>query len=249
MSTVAARHLARLPHWMTRWIGYRASRPPSTPHRIIILLWSFLGAFTGMTALFMIFGRTRHFQARHVPPIIASFAASAVLCFNAIQAPFSQPRALVGGHLLSALIGVCIRKLFAMLPAAKYEDLRWLSGALSCATAIVAMDVTGTTHPPAGATALLATSSDEIAEIGWLYIPVVLLSSVVVLATALVNNNVQRRYPVYWISPAPPATAAAASTSQPDSRDSTEPLAANAQKSGSASLYRSSTDAELAEKV
>ena len=132
-----------------------------------------------------------------------------MLCYHAIAAPFSQPRALIGGHLLSSVIGVSIRKLFAMLPDERFEDLRWLSGSLSCAVSILVssagpwayqqlpddanqvMDLTATTHPPAGATALLATTDDRIAEIGWLYIGIVVLSSLLVLAVALINNNMQ----------------------------------------------------------
>ncbi|KAH7101764.1 HPP family-domain-containing protein [Auriculariales sp. MPI-PUGE-AT-0066] len=200
----SANKLAHLAPFFTRWVGVRSqhSRPPS-PHRATVWIWSFIGAFAGITALFMLFGRSHYFQARHVPPIIGSFAASAVLCFGAIQAPFSQPRALVGGHLLASIIGVCINKIFALLPPDRYEDLRWLSAALSCAVTIVGMDMLNVTHPPAGATALLACSEDGITAIGWLYIPVILLSSLIMLVIALCTNNIQRRYPVYWLAPTP----------------------------------------------
>ena len=66
------------------------------------------------------------------------------------------------------------------------------------------MQVTGTTHPPAGATALLAAVEPEVYGLGWYFLPVVLLSSAMVLVAALLANNVQRRYPVYWIRPAVP---------------------------------------------
>ena len=62
------------------------------------------------------------------------------------------------------------------------------------------MQITDTTHPPAGATALLPASSSEVRDMGWYFLPVVVLSSVIVLGTALVNN-IQRRYPVFWIAP------------------------------------------------
>ena len=69
------------------------------------------------------------------------------------------------------------------------------------------MQVTKTTHPPAGATALLAAVNAEVYNISWYYLPVVLLSSMLVLATALLLNNIQRRYPVFWLEPAIPADA------------------------------------------
>ena len=69
------------------------------------------------------------------------------------------------------------------------------------------MQITKTTHPPAGATAFLAAVNAEVYNISWYYLPVVLLSSMLVLATALLLNNIQRRYPVFWLEPAIPAVA------------------------------------------
>lgn len=84
----------------------------------------------------------------------------------------------------------------------KFNSLRWLAASLSSAVAIVVMQITETTHPPAGATALLPAVDDAVWAISWYYLPVVLLSSTMILAVALVINNIQRRYPVFWISPA-----------------------------------------------
>ncbi|KAI9792801.1 MAG: hypothetical protein M1816_001533 [Peltula sp. TS41687] len=135
-------------------------------------------------------------------------AASAVLCYGAIEAPLAQPRALIGGHFVSALTGVCITKLFSLLPSEdRVDSLRWLAGSLSTAVAIVAMQLTRTMHPPAGATALLAAISPDIYDLSWYYLPVILLSSFLVLVTALLFNNIQRRYPMFWIAPAVPAIA------------------------------------------
>jgi CBS-domain-containing membrane protein len=114
----------------------------------------------------------------------------------------------MGGHFISAFIGVCITKLFGLLPSdERLDQLRWLAGSLSAATAIVVMQITKTTHPPAGATALLAAVSPEVYPMGWYYLPVVLLSSTLVLVSALVINNIQRRYPVFWWEPVIPAVA------------------------------------------
>ena len=75
------------------------------------------------------------------------------------------------------------------------------------------MQVTKTTHPPAGATALLVAVDPTIYALSWYYLPVVLLSSTLVLVSALLVNNIQRRYPTFWITPATPASAAALSAS------------------------------------
>ena len=93
-------------------------------------------------------------------------------------------------------------KLFDLLPSEqRIDSLRWLSGSLATALAIVAMQITDITHPPAGATALLAAINPDIYGLSWYYLPVVLLSSMLILVTALLFNNIQRRYPVFWITP------------------------------------------------
>lgn len=128
-----------------------------------------------------------------------------------MESPLAQPRALIFGHFFSALIGICITKLFSLMPnEARFESLRWLAASLSTATAIVVMQLTGTTHPPAGATALLPATNDEVWNLSWYYLPVVLLSSTLLLVCAMLLNNIQRRYPVFWISPTPPKAAAPA---------------------------------------
>ncbi|KAG6836308.1 hypothetical protein H0H93_009281 [Arthromyces matolae] len=194
--------LSRWPPSLSRWLGYRAAPPPKRPD-YIVWIWSFIGAFCGISVIQAVFGQAQYFISRGVPSIVASYGASAVLIYGAIDAPLAQPRALLGGHFIGALVGVCITKLFRLLPTEqRYEDLAWLAGSLSCAASVVAMQITGTTHPPAGATALLAAVNAEIRDMGWYYLPVVLLSSTLALAVALLLNNIQRRYPVFWFHPA-----------------------------------------------
>ena len=87
------------------------------------------------------------------PLLIGSFGASAVLAFGAIRSPLAQPRNLVGGHFLSALVGVSCYFLFPGTP--------WLASCLAVATAIALMHVTKTLHPPGGATSLIAVTGGE----------------------------------------------------------------------------------------
>lgn len=111
------------------------------------------------------------------------------------------------GHFVSAVSAVSISKLFALLGPERFESLRWLVGSLSTAVAIVIMQITKTTHPPAGATALLAAIDDDVRHLSWYLLPVVLLSCSVILVTALLFNNIQRRFPVFWFEPTVPAIA------------------------------------------
>lgn len=63
------------------------------------------------------------------------------------------------------------------------------------------MALTKTIHPPAGATALLAVVDKSAVGIGWMLVPAMLLGCAVMLAVALVVNNLQRKFPSYWWTP------------------------------------------------
>ena len=103
------------------------------------------------------------------------------------------------GQLISAIIGVAIAKLFQLSP--HFGSVRWLGASLACSLATVVMGLTGTAHPPAGATALMAVLDDDVTKLGWFLIPPIMLGSCLMLSVALLVNNVQRRFPYYWWSP------------------------------------------------
>jgi CBS-domain-containing membrane protein len=111
----------------------------------------------------------------------------------------AQPRNSFFGQLIAVTIGVSIAKLFALSP--HFDSIRWIGGALACATATAAMALTKTVHPPAGATALLAVVDHVAFGLGWMLIPVVLVGCVIMLGMALLVNNIQSRYPSYWWTP------------------------------------------------
>ena len=129
--------------------------------------------------------------------MVGSFGASAVLIYGAPQADFSQPRNLLGGHIISATIGVSIYKLLPF-------DIA-LSGALAVSLSVVAMHVTRTRHPPGGATALIAViGSSEVHSTGYLFVLTPIgTGAFAMLIVALIVNNLSRdptrHYPKYWL--------------------------------------------------
>jgi hypothetical protein len=192
-----------LPSPIARFFGYRApNSKPQQPHILIVWAFCFIGAFAGVSLIEAVYLHLPHLDGHTVPVIIASFGASAILSYNTIETPLAQPRNLVFGHFLSALIGVCITKLFHLLPYSEFDKLRWLAGSLSVGVASVVMGITKTVHPPAGATALLCATLPEITELGWWYLALVLLGCMLMLVSALIINNIARRYPIYWWTPA-----------------------------------------------
>ena len=98
------------------------------------ICWSWLGAFLGIAAVSAI-----HYNLitqTDLVMVIGSFGASAVLIYGAIKSPLAQPRNLVGGHIISAIIGVVCYKLFA--------SHMWFASSLAVATAIAVMQATRT---------------------------------------------------------------------------------------------------------
>jgi CBS domain-containing membrane protein len=134
--------------------------------------------------------------------LVASMGASAVLLFAVPHGPLSQPWAVLGGHLVSAIVGVaCIRLELAPIPTA----------ALAVALAISAMYYLRCIHPPGGATALSAVVGGEsVHALGFHYVLTpVLLNVLVILSVAILFNLAfpWRRYPAAWArKPGTPAT-------------------------------------------
>jgi CBS domain-containing membrane protein len=151
--------------------------------------WSFTGAFIGIGLIAFFQGQVLAKEENIF--LIGSFGATSVLLFGAIQSPLAQPRNLIGGHLISAVLGVTIYKL---LP-----DVLWITAPLAVASSIVAMQITKTLHPPGGATALIAVLGyEKITALGYWYVLTPVLSGVVILlVVALVFNNMTpyRKYP------------------------------------------------------
>lgn len=167
--------------------------PPRKPLKKII--WSWLGSFLG---IFLISFLNHSLSVNGVDTgfLIASFGASAVLVYGAPLAEFSQPRNLIGGHIVSALVGVSV---FLVL------GNNIFASAFAVSLAIAAMHFSRTLHPPGGATALIAViGSDQVHSLGYWYVLTPILSgSILLLIVALFVNNMssnpQRHYPSYWL--------------------------------------------------
>lgn len=170
---------------ISRYVIYKETLVDHWEH-----LWSFTGAFIGIGLIAFI--QSRFLLEIENVFLIGSFGASSVLIYGAIQSPLAQPRNLIGGHVVSALIGVTIQQ---VVPS----DMFWLSSPLAVAFSIVGMQITKTLHPPGGATALIAvTGTEKVKSLGYLYVLTPVLSgAMILLLVALVFNNMtpNRRYP------------------------------------------------------
>lgn len=166
-----------------------------SPPRVNIaeVCWSWLGSFLGITAVALLHYNLVDQQGLML--LIGSFGASAVLIYGAVRSPLAQPRNLIGGHVLSALVGVMVFQWLGTSP--------WLAAAVAVSTSIALMHLTKTLHPPGGATALIAViGGQSVHQLGYLYVLMpVALGACVMLIIALVVNNIpkNRKYPEFWL--------------------------------------------------
>lgn len=158
----------------------RGLRPAMT---LRYALWGFLSATIAILAICQITALVGH------QLLIGSFGASAVLLFGATESPMAQPRNLVGGHVVSSAVAVLVVSLMGSTPMAM---------AVGVGLAIFVMNITHTTHPPGGATALIGIQG--AAGASFILIPV-LTGALILLAIAIFTNNVvyHRSYPKHWL--------------------------------------------------
>lgn len=122
------------------------------------------------------------------PFMLASMGASAVLAFAVPASPLAQPRAVLGGNLVSALVGVTVAKLNDPI----------LAMGLASGLAIYAMHKLKCLHPPGGAVALIAVmGGPPVHDMGYMFVAMpVALNSLLLLGVAWAFNNLAgSRYP------------------------------------------------------
>ncbi len=159
--------------------GHCASMPKISFSNIFVTA---LGSFAGLG---LVAALADHYN---LPLLLPSFGASAALLYAACHLPMAQPRNVLGGHVISAFIGVSVYWLFGNA---------WWVIPLGVTLAIIVMTLTYTLHPPGGATAFLAIYTGQ----GYSFIvSPVGLGIICLLIIALLVNNIssQRKYPDYW---------------------------------------------------
>ncbi len=124
-------------------------------------LYIWITSTCAMLTLFLL--DTLYTNSQEASLVIAPFGASAVLLFGAPQSPLAQPRNVIGGHVLSAFVGVTLFYIVG--------DYVIFAASIAVSTAIALMYLTKTLHPPGGATALIGVIGGEsIHKLGYIYV-------------------------------------------------------------------------------
>ncbi len=164
------------------------SKPGDALKSIAHLIWCAVGAAIGIGLALWVVG------APSSPLILASLGGSTVFLFGLTHAAAAQPRALFGGHLGSALIGVLCFQAFG--------DVYWV-WILSVVLAFVFMMTTKTIHPPAGANPLIMVHGHYGFQALWqpVGLGIVILALVAALWSRIAPGI--NHYPVNWLEKSP----------------------------------------------
>lgn len=138
--------------------------------------WRALGGAIGIYAMMFLA------EMGHLPIALVPFATSVVNVIALPDALPGQPRALIGGHLISTITGLLVLTAFGSST---------LAAALAVGLAIIAMHLTRTMHPPAGINPLIIVT----ASLPWSFLFVPVLAGVIVLtALAYIWHGIENHF-------------------------------------------------------
>ena len=117
--------------------------------------------------------------------LMAPFGASVVLVFGLPDSPLAQPKNVVLGHVLTAVIGVTFAHFFPVSS---------MTLALATGLGVSAMLITKTTHPPAGANPILIMLTGQ--SWGFIVNPVLIGALVIVMVGRLYRQWTKNLLPI-----------------------------------------------------
>ncbi len=146
------------------------------------ILLASLGAVVSVSALALVAMSTQGLM------LLGSFGASALLLFALPDAPLSQPRSVVFGHLSASVIA---------LGCLSFLGPQWWAVGVATGLGVGVMMMTRTVHPPAGSNAIIVF----LAKPSWEFLVTSTLGGtimLVVMATVYHRTTRRHKYPRYW---------------------------------------------------
>jgi CBS domain-containing membrane protein len=169
----------------SQWARFAPTLAGATPGGALL---ASLGAFLGV-GLAGLLGHLALSGSSWASLIVAPIGASAVLLFAVPSSPLAQPWPIIGGNVLSALVGISVGQ-------AVGDPV--LATGVAVALAILVMSMTHCLHPPGGAVALMtvmATQQNGAADFFYAFAPVGLNSAALVALGLVFHRFTRHSYP------------------------------------------------------
>uniref|UniRef100_A0A7S0DY98 HPP transmembrane region domain-containing protein n=1 Tax=Hanusia phi TaxID=3032 RepID=A0A7S0DY98_9CRYP len=201
--------------YLRKFKGQNAT--PPGPHTWQYSLWSFVGTYLSLFILTSVSNWMKYntsfgsyfkqdadgnltIHEGYIFLLINSMGAVCAMLTAAPVSPLVQPRNVLCGHVIAAIISICLD----YLCNPKYLNVipQWVVAPLAPALAIGLQAKLGVIHPPSCSASVIYTMGlPYVKNVGWLFLACPVITDCVILVCfAVLFNNLSkdRRYPLYW---------------------------------------------------
>jgi len=126
--------------------------------------------------------------------LTASFGSTAVVVFGYPENEFAQPKNVLLGHLLCALVGIIFITLFEI---AQDRSIFFAAIGLAVGISVMLMMVFNITHPPAGGNAIVVILAQDSFQ--FLIFPIMVGAITIIIGGVIYNRFIlKKNYPLKW---------------------------------------------------
>ena len=127
--------------------------------------------------------------------LAASFGSSVVVVFGYPENEFSQPKNVLLGHLLCALVGILFVTLFKI---SQDRTIFFLAIGLAVGLAVMLMMAFKITHPPAGGNTIVVILTQDSFQ--FLLFPIMVGAVTIIIGGVIYNRFIlKKNYPLKWL--------------------------------------------------
>jgi len=127
--------------------------------------------------------------------LAASFGSSVVVVFGYPDNEFSQPKNVLFGHLLCALVGIIFVTLFKIT---QDRTIFFLTIGLAVGLSVMLMMALKITHPPAGGNTIVVMLTQDSFQ--FLIFPIIVGAITIIIGGIIYNRFIlKKNYPLKWL--------------------------------------------------
>ena len=127
--------------------------------------------------------------------LAASFGSSVVVVFGYPENEFSQPKNVLLGHLLCALVGIIFVTLFNIT---QDRSIFYLAIGLAVGISVMLMMAFKVTHPPAGGNTIVVMLTQNSFQ--FLIFPIMVGAITIIIGGVIYNRFIlKKNYPLKWL--------------------------------------------------